>query len=374
MKYQDEIWWQNIEEWIFDESKPVTFEQLALANDVHVNAAKKMLFTFHKESERKTGAIYFVFGQIKDEFHAKIVFDDDTKKEESKFSKVISKHIFALYNPESKKEVSDLLLSKKQNNEDVVKLKGLRGVTCSKTSSLRKDPVDIQSQTKSEEKKVDSKLKVKEEPKVEEPNEKQTISSDTKKSPKKENDTKPKVKPTNTKTSDKKKDKGKSKSIASMFAAAPPAKKKVKEEEHEEEEEEVVKDDSPGKENKIEVEESSAEKQNTKLKAGKKRIRMMSSSDSSDDEVETKREDDGEQIAATPQAKESKRRKTKLANKTFVDENGFLVTKKEQVECSSEEDEPMPSPPKPKPIETKPASSLAAKNKQSNIKNFFFKK
>ena len=66
--------------------------------------------------------------------------------------------------------------------------------------------------------------------------------------------------------------------------------------------------------------------------------------------------------------------------RTFVDESGFLVTKKEYASCS-EEDEPAPSPPKKVQSEEKPkapattvSSPTKVNKKQSSIKNFFTKK
>ena len=66
--------------------------------------------------------------------------------------------------------------------------------------------------------------------------------------------------------------------------------------------------------------------------------------------------------------------------RTFVDESGFLVTKKELVSCS-EEDEPEPSPPKkvltddpPKAVSTTTSSPSKVNKKQSSIRNFFTKK
>ena len=72
----------------------------------------------------------------------------------------------------------------------------------------------------------------------------------------------------------------------------------------------------------------------------------------------------------------SKRRRKKLVDKTFVDDSGFMVTKKELVSCSEEEPSPQPSPVKKPPVqekETKASSSKPMSKKQSNIKNFFKK-
>ena len=99
MGYQDELWFQNLEEWIFDESKLVTYKYVAASLKIHVNAAKKMLYTFNKESSRKTFAIYLVVGSINEECHIRLIADKGIEKEEAKFDKVLSKHVYALGQP-----------------------------------------------------------------------------------------------------------------------------------------------------------------------------------------------------------------------------------------------------------------------------------
>ena len=99
MGYQDELWFQNLEEWIFDESKLVTYKYVAASLKIHVNAAKKMLYTFNKESSRKTFAIYLVVGTINEECHIRLIADRCIEKEEGNFDKVLSKHVYALGQP-----------------------------------------------------------------------------------------------------------------------------------------------------------------------------------------------------------------------------------------------------------------------------------
>ena len=67
--------------------------------------------------------------------------------------------------------------------------------------------------------------------------------------------------------------------------------------------------------------------------------------------------------------------------RTFVDESGFLVTKKEYASCSEEDEPPKTSPPKKSQItepskasSTTVSSPTKANTKQSSIKNFFTRK
>jgi DNA polymerase delta subunit 3 len=93
----------------------------------------------------------------------------------------------------------------------------------------------------------------------------------------------------------------------------------------------------------------------------------------------------------TPQTKETTvpsgrgRRKRKMVNKTFIDESGFMVTKKEYESCSESEEEKL-SPAQQPPPPTKPSTSSDTKSpkkvalttsnnrKQATIMNFFTKK
>ena len=65
MDHSNELWWQNLEEWILDDSKIVTYKNLACNMDVNVNAAKKMLVQFHQGNPKKVSAFYLISGQTK---------------------------------------------------------------------------------------------------------------------------------------------------------------------------------------------------------------------------------------------------------------------------------------------------------------------
>ena len=62
--FSEELWWQNLIEWILDEGKIVTFKTLASKQNVHVNMAKKMLATFYQgQHHRKIGNFIEFSGQ-----------------------------------------------------------------------------------------------------------------------------------------------------------------------------------------------------------------------------------------------------------------------------------------------------------------------
>lgn len=143
--FQEELWWQNLEEWIFDESQVVTYKYLAANLNIHVNSAKRMLFTFHdqKKGNNKTKAIYVISGLLDDQMHVKLVTEDDLKQEEKKLKKGLSKHIFALYDSSMKCDLQSALFGEKVNSKKVNdEIIPHRSIQCEKSQSRR--PLKIQ--------------------------------------------------------------------------------------------------------------------------------------------------------------------------------------------------------------------------------------
>ena len=289
MNYSDELWWQNLEEWVFDESKVISFKYLSAALKVHVNSAKKMLFTFHEKNERKTSAFYMIAGRLDDALKISVVNENDIDDFEAKLDKVITKHIYALSKGGLKVDVSDLMLFG-QNKEDdhydsLMKFRGINSGKDIIRETKGSSPVASQPAVKSEVKKE-----------VKSSQEKDKVKSEEKKEKVKTPEKKETVKDSKKDVSKSKKPAGKSNAIASMFAKAPPKKEKKEEEKVEkmdEDEKEEKSEDSPGKENKASQEKivsqskgkggkSSNKKEAKPSKTNKKRKRIHMMSDDSD--------------------------------------------------------------------------------------------
>ena len=400
MDFSEELWWQNLQEWILDDNKIVTYKNLACNLDVHVNMAKKMLVTFHQGQEEKVSAFYLISGQTKDGFKIQITAARDMKKVENTFKKVLSKHIFALCKAKIDITAADVLncLTDNCSPNQMICLRGIKSLAIKvKKEQEKVEEPSKKAETKKSQVKNDEAIKTQKEEKSEKPT--------TKSEAKKENiseTSKPK-------TSQGEKVKGKSGKnggggIAAMFANAPPKKPQA-----EKKPEPLEKPPSVVEEPKVES--SSQSKVNSKkrdqsssLKSKKhKRIRMMSSSEESSDDDEKEeekrynqikpespekephedKENDEEIVPDTPnEPKSKKRRARKLVNKTFVDESGFMVTKKEFVSCSESEEDQQPEPKKPlEKKETEKKSKPTCENskgsqnrKQASIMNFFSKK
>ena len=329
MGFDDELWWQNLEEWIFDDSMVVTYKYVAASLKVHVNAAKKMLYTFHEESGRKTFAIYLIAGNIDGECHIRLVADKDIDEYTSKLDQILTKHVYALGQESAydKANLSGILQLGKETNQ-LADILPHRGIVCDKSLQVREDS-SISSEpptTEVKKEKDDSTVIVKESSVKEAAAKKGSVKSMFAKAPAKkeklteerseaENPPQPKepaakktsVKEVTNKATIKKPSGGKSNAIKSMFANAPPKKEKSADEKCEAEDPTQPKPDSPGKENKAnqgssytstdepEVKRSKDTNRSTGTKR-RKRIQVMSSSDSSENEDSEPNNDENMQV------------------------------------------------------------------------------
>ncbi|XP_023348301.1 DNA polymerase delta subunit 3 isoform X2 [Eurytemora carolleeae] len=439
MENIDSMFLENLEEWVLEEDKVITYKFLSRALKCHVNVAKQMLFNFIEEQRKKNstelGVVYLISASVNNDGNKKLkvllVEEKNLSEEVKKLDKILSKHVYSVQ--KSKKISSTVLFSTDQislkedvyiaNSYSAIKNKG--AVPKPNTSFDR--PVEpMRNDSKPEIKKEVVQAEIKETNQEHEKNESIFAKTKIKKSPEKE------VVKKNSATK-------KPSSIASMFAkqsAKPVVSKQQKE---------LSSETSPGKENmennKIEIKKeaekkadpgSSAGKRTAATTAGKKsssgkktgnkilkkpgkedskkrkRITIASDSESDadedaedveesglqdeEDEVAPPRsriiDSDDEEIPSTPQHTQSsnpgKRKVRKEVDKTYIDEKGFMVTKKE-IELVSDDElesepEPAPAPAKiqPKAIDPVPAAKKAklgvGNTKQPGIMSFFKKK
>ena len=422
MDFSEELWWQNLIEWIIDEGKIVTFKTLAGTLNVHVNMAKKMLATFYQGQQDKISAFYLIIGQPENNngLSLQVVAEKDVKRTEASLKKITSKHIFALCRSKMDMSTADILQALEEINQDPNQMIPLRAI------KNRKIKMTTKEERESTEPKTIEKVVVKPEPDIEiEDNKKEdNKKEDIKKEDNKKEDNKKANKSNEASKNFQDKDKGTKKggggSIAAMFAKAPPPKpKKPKEEPADSIPSPLV--EEPSKDaSQTKVNSKKREKPALKSNKKHKRIRMMSSSEedeedsTSESEKEEKKryftatepespekeeqedkENDEEVVPDTPKNEkqdtaQKRRRGRKLVNKTFLDDSGFMVTKKEYISCSESEEEEAkksasqpkskipytlgPSAKKPKSSEKSNEEQQSQPRKQATIKNFFTRK
>ncbi|XP_061587018.1 DNA polymerase delta subunit 3 isoform X2 [Cololabis saira] len=100
----DELYLDNIDEFVNDHNKIVTYKWLSLTLGVHVNTAKQMLFQYldhkRKESSPQLHATYLVSGKVVDNGQAchkvSVVREDKLEDFKAKMSLVVSVHVYSV--------------------------------------------------------------------------------------------------------------------------------------------------------------------------------------------------------------------------------------------------------------------------------------
>merc|ERR1711981_952211 len=101
---EDDMWKENLKEWIYDESRIVTYKWLSKRLSVHVNIAKQMLFDFiQSHSQHKTlselEVIYLLAGRLASSpksIKVCLVNGKDLVEKETEFGSLTSKHVYAV--------------------------------------------------------------------------------------------------------------------------------------------------------------------------------------------------------------------------------------------------------------------------------------
>ncbi|XP_076601273.1 DNA polymerase delta subunit 3 isoform X2 [Chaetodon auriga] len=100
----DELYLDNIDEFVNDHNKIVTYKWLSLTLGVHVNTAKQMLFHYldhkRKESSAQLHATYLVSGKFVDNgqtsHKVSVVKEDQLEDFKSKLSLIVSVHVYSV--------------------------------------------------------------------------------------------------------------------------------------------------------------------------------------------------------------------------------------------------------------------------------------
>ena len=101
---EDDMWKENLKEWIYDESRIVTYKWLSKHLSVHVNIAKQMLFDFiqshsHDKKHSELEVIYLLAGRLASSpksIKVCLVNGKDLAEKEKEFGSLTSKHVYAV--------------------------------------------------------------------------------------------------------------------------------------------------------------------------------------------------------------------------------------------------------------------------------------
>uniref|UniRef100_A0A1A8KRC6 DNA polymerase delta subunit 3 n=1 Tax=Nothobranchius kuhntae TaxID=321403 RepID=A0A1A8KRC6_NOTKU len=100
----DELYLENIDEFVNDHNKIVTYKWLSLTLGVHVNTAKQMLYHYlenkRKESSPELHATYLVSGKLVDKgqtcHKVSVVREDQLEDFKSKMNLIVSVHVYSV--------------------------------------------------------------------------------------------------------------------------------------------------------------------------------------------------------------------------------------------------------------------------------------
>merc|ERR1712233_200361 len=94
---------EDLDGWILEENKVVTYKYLSRALDVHVNTAKQMLWNYKELKQGACkGVVYFVSGLTKEsedkvpETRVSLVKEEKLKETLASLSKVFSQHVYSI--------------------------------------------------------------------------------------------------------------------------------------------------------------------------------------------------------------------------------------------------------------------------------------
>jgi len=432
----DDLYLENLDEWILEEEKVITYKSLSKNLKVHVNVAKQMLFNYVKtKADVKLGLVYLVSGLVEDDKYQDdeatvsssqkvlLVKEKDLETVKSKFTEILSQHIYSVQKSSENINVTPLFLADHNPQEDPSATSSLAAIKHKNAVPreavvpriIPKKEIKPEPSAVKEEKKVIAKKPVGIEAAF--------AKSSSKSSPVKNEAAKSNNKPSKSGGKDKP-------SIASMFAKQTskpkPSKTDAEEKENianqkieaEANTDKVVKEevDVKTKANNVKIKQSKVSNAKSKTDDSKKRKRIQVMSDSEDDDDDDKdnedvnpndqldeeappvskliESDDEEEIPATPvqekvksklsgTSKPGRRRVRKLVDKTYMDDKGYFVTKKEYESASETDDEPeqvkKPDTPKKQekvepPATKKPKLTGSGGKGQVGIMNFFKKK
>lgn len=429
----DSMYLENLEEYVNDEGKIVTYKWLSLNLHVHVNEAKQMLYTFVEEQKKRkihVAATYFVSGMCKSvdgcqTYTCTVIPEEELETFKNSLTTVHSIHVYSVQKA-GLKDSNSLYLADydcvKENLFEIHKYRSIKYGKAQPSSEVKRPPIKTaQEETKvsgtssaastnghsSSNTKKDAKtggiagMFANAATKKADASKKQEIKAET-------NGT------TTAGKADKTNQKDAKKGVANFFAnhtgkkAAPKA-MKVKKEENEEEAEKK-KDTKPkqngkGKRSK-QARNGDSDEEGNKKKRRRIRIEMSESSEEEMDyespvpspvpsptrepspvpDTPEKESPKKQEVPVKPtqNGEKHRKRRRKLVPKTFMDEDGYMVTEKvwesESTDASDAEPPPVKKTPKPSSPQKKKASPKkksppsTGSKKQTSLSSFFTKK
>ncbi|XP_071798748.1 uncharacterized protein [Asterias amurensis] len=142
-----DMYLENLEEFVFDEDKVVTYRWLSQTLSVHVNRAKQMLATFVEQKKPKAVNVTYLLSGVEEKENGvkvnrvTLVSDDNLKKSEASLSKVLSKHVYSVQQAKLKDTNSLYMTDYEIIKENITQPNRYSAIKC--TEAIQRTPEEL---------------------------------------------------------------------------------------------------------------------------------------------------------------------------------------------------------------------------------------
>jgi DNA polymerase delta subunit 3 len=138
------LYLQNVEEYVMDEDKIVTYKWLSKNLGIHVNTAKQLLYTFATEQKNNVHITYLVGGFLSDGTGCKIqiVPEEDLIRVKAKFKTLTSEHVYSVQKTKALPDLAILYAVDKHERDKNDICKRLSAITCSNSVLRPQEEID----------------------------------------------------------------------------------------------------------------------------------------------------------------------------------------------------------------------------------------
>jgi len=138
------LYLQNVEEYVMDEDKIVTYKWLSKNLGIHVNTAKQLLYTFATEQKNNVHVTYLVGGFLIDGTGCKIqiVPEEDLARAKAEFKTLTSEHVYSVQKTKALPDLAILYAVDKHERDKNDICKRLSAITCSNSVLRPQEEID----------------------------------------------------------------------------------------------------------------------------------------------------------------------------------------------------------------------------------------
>lgn len=128
----EEMYLQNLEEFVMDEDKIVTYKWLSKTLNIHVNQSKQLLYTFCKDKKDLVSATFLIAGKLRcnGECHMVVVGQDQYEEMKLSFESLSSEHVYSIQRAKKTPSLSTLYTVNTQPFDEKEGVESLGAIRC----------------------------------------------------------------------------------------------------------------------------------------------------------------------------------------------------------------------------------------------------